>query len=172
MTLAKEIITNFFQQKGEPAHFDQLFEATISELAHQNALAVDIFLEKENQFASETERLLESLFEQRDFLQRVGGGTASLDTGIWWLTQPGQTEPPLIDRLEQIVVRHLIQNSETTSRDVKMAAYEALPGIFTPGHDDLLNCLESYGDLIDPDSHLWRLRESDQPASQIGRAHV
>ena len=60
MTLAKEIITNFFQQKGEPAHFDQLFEATISELAHQNALAVDIFLEKENQFASETERLLES----------------------------------------------------------------------------------------------------------------
>lgn len=166
MSLAKEIITAYLQQKGEPAHFDQIFEATISELAHQNALAVDIFLEKENQFASETERLLESLFEQRDFLQRVGGGTASLDTGIWWLTQPGQTEPPLIDRLEQIVVRHLIQNSETTSRDVKMAAYEALPGIFTPGHDDLLNCLESYGDLIDPDSHLWRLRESDQPATR------
>ena len=164
--LAKEVITSFFQQKGEPAHFDQVFEGAIVELAAQNALAVDIFLEKENQFASETERLLESLFEQRDFLQRVGGGTASLDTGIWWLTHPDQMEPPLIDRLEQIVVRHLIQNSETTSKAVKVAAYAEMPGIFTPSHDDLLNCLESYADLVDPDSHLWRLRESDQPATR------
>ncbi len=164
LTRAKEIITNYLQQKGEPAHFDLIFEATISELASQNALAVEIFQDKENQFASETERFLESLFEQRDFLQRVGGGTASLDTGIWWLTNPGEMEPPLIDRLEQIVVRDLIQRGKTTSNEVKQAAYEALPGMFTPNHDDLLNCLESYADLIDPDSHTWQLRESDQPA--------
>ena len=164
--LAREIITDFFHQKGEPAHFEQVFEATISELAQKNALAIEIFLEKENQFASETERLLESLFEQRDFLQRVGGGMASLDTGIWWLTTPGETEAPLIDRLEQFVVRHLIKHSETTSNEVKLAAYEAFPGIFTPSHDELLNCLESYADLIDPDLHQWRLRDPDQPATR------
>ena len=164
LSLARQIIADFFREKGEPAHFDLIFEAAISELANQNALAIDIFQEKENQFASETERLLDSLFEQRDFLQRVGGGTASLDTGIWWLTHPGEPKPPLIDRLEQVVVRHLIRQPETSSTAIKKAAYEALPGIFTPEHDDLLNCLESYADLIDPDSHLWRLRESEQPA--------
>jgi hypothetical protein len=166
LTLARQIIADYFREKGEPAHFEMVFEAAISELANQNALAIDIFQQKENQFASETERLLDSLFEQRDFLQRVGGGTASLDTGIWWLTHPGDPRPPLIDRLEQVVVRHLIRHPETSSEAIKEAAYEALPGIFTPEHDDLLNCLESYANLIDPDSHLWRLRESEQPAAR------
>ena len=166
LALARHIIADFLKEKGEPAHFELIFEAAISELANQNALAVNIFLEKENQFASETEHLLDSLFEQRNFLQRVGGGTASLETGIWWLTNPGESDPPLIDRLEQVVVRHLIRQPETSAEAIKKAAYQALPGIFTPEHDDLLNCLESYADLIDPDSHLWRLRESEQPSAR------
>lgn len=166
LSLTQQIIRDFLRKKGESAHFDLIFEAAISELANRNALAVDIFQEKENQFASETERLLETLFEQGNFLKRVGGGTASLDTGIWWLTNPGETEPPLIDRLEKVIVRHLIKEPKTSAEAIKKAAYQALPGVFTPEHDDLLNCLESYADLIDPDTHLWSLRDSEQPSAR------
>lgn len=164
--LAKQAVTDYFLEKGEPAHFEELYAAVLAALAHKNALAMDIFMQNENQVASETAHLIESLFEQRSFLQRVGGGTASFETGIWWLAYPGDAKEPLIDRLEQVVVRHLIKAGKTTSNEVKAAAYEALQGVFTPSHDDLLNCLESYAELTDPKAHLWTLRESDQPAAR------
>ena len=164
--LAKQAIRDYFKEKGEPAHFEEVYAATVAALAQQNALAMDIFLQNENQAASETERLIESLFEQRSFLQRVGGGTASLETGIWWPAYPEADSEPLIDQLEQVVVRHLVKTGETSSKAVKQAAYEALPGVFTPDHEDLLNCLESYAELSDPESHVWTLRDSDQPATR------
>lgn len=164
--LAKQAVRDYFKAKGEPAHFEEVYAATVSTLAHQNALALDIFLQNENQAASETERLIESLFDQRSFLQRVGGGTASLETGIWWPAYPDESSEPLIDRLEQVVVRHLVKTGRTSSEEIKQAAYTALPGVFTPNHEDLLNCLESYAELIDPDSHIWALRDSDQPAAR------
>jgi hypothetical protein len=162
--LAKQAITQYFHDKGEPAHYEELFSAIVTSLAAQNALAMDIFLQNENQAASETEHLIESLFNQRAFLQRVGGGTASLETGIWWLAYPGDTEEPLIDRLEQVIVRHLIKTGKATSNQIRDAVLAELTGIFTPNHSDVLNCLESYADLTDPETHAWTLRDSERPA--------
>ncbi len=166
LEIARQKVIQYLTEKGEPAHFEQVHAAAITNLAHENALAIDVFLENENQFASETERLLETLFEERGFLERVGGGTASLDTGIWWLADPENPEQPLIDRLEQVVVRYLVQHGSATAEQVKQSAYEALPGIFTPTYDDLLNCLESYAELAEPGSHLWVLRDADLPAAR------
>jgi hypothetical protein len=164
--LAKQAITEYFHTKGEPAHYEELFSAIVTSLAAQNALAMDIFLQNENQAASETEHLIESLFNQRAFLQRVGGGTASLETGIWWLAYPGDTKEPLIDRLEQVIVRHLIKAGKATSNQIRDAVLNELTGIFTPNHSDVLNCLESYADLTDPETHLWTLRDTERPAAR------
>ncbi len=166
LSFARQAIVEYLNEKGESAHFEQIHAAAIIDLAHRNALAIDTFMENENQFASETERLLETLFEERGFLERVGGGTASPETGIWWLANPGEPEEPLIDRLEKVVVRFLIDQGSASAEQIKHNAYQKLQGIFTPDHDDLLNCLESYAELVEPNSHLWHLRESDRPAAR------
>jgi hypothetical protein len=163
LDIARQKVFEYLQEKGESAHFEQIHAAAVTNLAHKNALAVDIFLENENLFTSETEHLLETLFEERGLLERVGGGIASHETGIWWLINPENPQPPLIDRLEQVIVRYLVQEGSVEAEQVKLAAYEALPGIFTPSHEDLINCLESYAELTKPGSHRWTLRESDRP---------
>lgn len=163
LSISRQAIVEYLTEKGESAHFEQIHAAAITNLANKNELAIDIFLETENQFASETEHLLETLFEERGFLERVGGGTASLETGIWWLVNPGETKQPLIDRLEKVVVNCLIEGGPISAEQIKANAYQELQGIFTPDHDDLLNCLESYAVLVEPDSHQWRLQESDRP---------
>jgi hypothetical protein len=163
---ARQAASDYLHQRGEPAHFDSVHAAIITELAHGNMLSIDTFMENENQFASETERLLETVFQEHDLLTRVGGGTASVDTGIWWLESPANPKPPLIDRLEEIVIQHLINNGQTTADELKQVVYEKLTGIFTPSHDDLLNCLESYAELVDPETHLWQLQEGERPEAR------
>lgn len=163
---ARESIREYLQKNGEPANYDLIYTAAIADLAHRNKLAVDIFLENENQFASETNSLINLIFEESELLVRVGGGTASLDTGIWWLTDPSHCEEPLIDRLERHIVRQLIHQKTITLLALTQAVFEAFPGVQTPTREDILCCLESYGQPITPESQAWQLRTADQPAAR------
>jgi hypothetical protein len=38
--------------------------------------------------------------------------------------------------------------------------------LFTPKEHDVLNCLESYADLVDPERHRWLLREAEKPEAR------
>jgi hypothetical protein len=69
----------------------------------------------------------------------------------------------MIDRLEAQIYEHLVSTRTTTAIEVKKEAFQAFPGIFTPTDSELLNCLESYADLIDDAEHIWRLRDSELP---------
>jgi hypothetical protein len=160
---ARKTAEKYLQKKGEPASYQQIQAAVITHLASRNALVLNTFKENENQFTSETQRHLDMVFQSPDLLMRIGGGTASLDTGIWWLQNPPATFTPLIDRVEKIIVRHLIDQSPTSSLEVSHAVHTALPGIFTPSNPSILNCLDSYGDLSDQEAHIWTLKEADNP---------
>ena len=160
---AHQRINEYLTKKGEPASYQQIHSATISGLAHQNKLAIEIFLQNPNHGASETQKWLESFFEVGGELTRINGESSSIETGDWWLSHPAHTAVPLIDRIEEVIVRHLIKEKKTSALDVKEHVYQAFPGIFTPDDAILLNCLESYADLIDQEKHIWQLRESEQP---------
>lgn len=166
LAIARIGIETFLQQKGEPADYQSVHAAAVTALANHNALAIDIFLETEAQVTSEIQKLIETLFEERGFLIRVGGGTASLETGIWWLETPGETNPPSIDRLEKVVVRHLIEHESTSTQALIADAWGALPGLLTPEHMDLFCCLDSYGEKVPPNPQGWQLRSSDIPAAR------
>jgi hypothetical protein len=163
---AKFFILDYLRTKGEPAEYDLIHTAITSGLAHKNHLAVDIFLQNINQGTSETQKWLESHFINNADLIRIGGTTASLETGDWWLSNPRDTDSPLIDRVEEQIVRLLIDKQEITAKDLEEDIYQSFKGIFTPEDDIILNCLESYADLIDPEMHLWRLRDSEQPSAR------
>jgi hypothetical protein len=163
---AREAITTYLQEKGEPASYQQAHAAAITHLANENRLAVDTLLENPNLAASETNSLIETLFKEPGFLTHIGKGGASLETGDWWLAggmEPGLT---LIDHVEGVILQHLVESITTSSSDVKSSVYQALPGLFTPEDEVLLNCLDSYADLIDETQHHWVLRDSELPTAR------
>jgi hypothetical protein len=69
----------------------------------------------------------------------------------------------LIDRVEETLLKHLFEVKETTAQELKTFVYQTFPGRYTPEDKVLLNCLESYAELIDEQKHLWRLRENEKP---------
>ena len=164
--IAREKVVAYLHEKGEPASYQQVHAAAVSGLAHENKLAVDKFLQNPHQATSETQKWVESLFQNSNFLTHIAGEKASHETGDWWLTHPSNPQVPLMDRVEERIIHHLIERRMTTAEAVKEAVYKAFPGILTPEDILLLNCLESYADLVDPQSHLWKLRDSEDPAAR------
>lgn len=166
LSAAREAARAYLQKKGEPASFQQVHAAIITALAGESKLGIEVLLENINQGTSETQRWLETLFNEADFLTRVTGDAASLETGDWWLTHPQPVKMRLIDTLEEQIYHHLISSPTTNAETVKKIAYGALPGIFTPDDDMILNCLASYASLVDPEAHLWTLRQEETPQAR------
>jgi hypothetical protein len=162
LSTAREKVNEYLKQKGEPANYQQIHTAAISGLAKENKLAIDIFLQNPNSAASETEKSIESLFTEEGLLERVGGGKASIETGEWWLKNPANIHRPLIDRIEEKLLEFLVEKKELSARKIKELIYKSFQGLFTPEDKVILNCLESYADLIDQEYHLWKLKENEQ----------
>ena len=163
---ARQNIKKFLKDKGEPASYQQIHAAAVTGLANKTRLANDIFLEKTNQAASETQRWIENPFQDRNFLIRVAGGTASLDTGDWWLADGEGTDIPLIDRVEAFILNKLNTSETLTAQSLKEEICRVFVGILTPTDEMLVNCLESYADHVDPEKHNWKLREGESPAAR------
>ena len=161
LNLARDSIQTYLTKKGEPAPFQSIHTAAITSLSAQKMLAVDIFLENENQMTSETEKLVETLFTERGFLTRVAGGTASLETGDWWLAGQAKEHPPLIDRLEKLIVQHVIREKTTNVEKLRAAIFPVFPGVYTPTREEVMNCLLSYTEPMDSDPLSWTLKDSD-----------
>jgi len=159
--LARETIREYLLKKGEPAPFQSIHTAAITGLAAKNMLAVDTFLENENQMTSETEKLLETLFNERAFLTRVAGGTASLETGDWWLAGQKEEQTPLIDRLEKVIIQLVIREKSTNIEQLRSAIFSTFPGIYTPTREEVFNCLLSYTNPQENGLSSWALKESD-----------
>lgn len=155
---------NYLEEKGEPADFQALHTAIVTGLAHENQLALDIFMQNRHQSTSETQKWIENILQNADLLVRISSGSTSLETGEWWIKDPSGAAPPLIDRVEEFIVRHLIENTTTTASTLKAALFQAFPGLHTPQDLTILNCLESYAELMNPEEHLWQLRETEYPA--------
>ena len=163
---AKTAARSFFEEKGEPASYQQVHAAMLTGLAHQNELAMEVFLQNRNQSASETQKLLEGIFREPALLAQVGEETASLETADFWLNNPQEPQPPLIDRIEEQIVRLLVSEDALSSEEIRTKINLAFPGLFTPSEEMVLNCLESYADRIDEEGHLWHLDESETPEAR------
>lgn len=166
LKIGKSAVETYLTKKGEPATYQQVHAASVTGLAHRNELVVEIFLQNKNQFTSETQKLIEAIFRERNFLIQVGDETTTLEAGDWWLTKDKGLQFPLADRVEDQIVNLLVSEEQITSERAKAVVFQALPGLFTPEENLILNCLESYADLIDRESHFWKLRENELPGSR------
>ncbi len=166
LAVAREASIDYLQTKGEPASYQQVHAAAITGMAGKTKLAIDIFLQNINQATSETQRWVETIFQDANLLTRVTGEAVTLEAGEWWLSHPKPVSLTLIDFLEEHIYGHLISTPTTTAEKVKRMAYQVLPGIFTPEDDLVLNCLASYADCVDHQNRLWALRANEDPAAR------
>jgi hypothetical protein len=163
LVTARKAAADYLLYKGEPASYQQVHAAAITGLADENKLAVGSLIENPNQAASETNSLIETVFTEPGILYHINAGSASLETGDWWLVGQDEAEMPLIDRVEQVLYDHLVNVRQSLPDEIMRVVFEELPGIFTPEREVLLSCLESYADPVDPETHLWELRDHERP---------
>jgi len=180
LSTARDAAVNYLKKKGEPATYQQIHTAVLTSMAHTNKLAINIFLQNLNQAASETQKHIETLFREQQLLAKVSDQKASIEVGDWWLNESHEVTTTLIDHLEEHIYGHLVSVGTTTAEQVKQTAYQALPGIFTPENDMILNCLSSYAactqDVSTPDENSkdigyipmqqWVLHKFDQPTAR------
>lgn len=159
-------IKRFLNTKGEPARYDRVHTAAITGLAADNQLAIDIFMQNQNQAVSETQKWIENLFKAEGFLRQFGEDSTTIESGYWYLTDLSQTEQPLADRVEEKLLQHLLDHQRIHIGDIRKIIHESFPGIYTPDNALLANCLESYAEPVDPDRQDWQLKPSDQPAAR------
>jgi hypothetical protein len=164
------------RQIGEPIGYLQLHAATLCALAQSHRL-----LTAEKPDASPAERFkqlgaaLEEAFIQPNAFSRYGGSSRALETGWWWLPEePSQRRtapieaatPPLNERVEMELVRYLQKNPGCSSEQVDQALCAIFTGLLTPSRELILECLESYGEILPPDGPGWQLRSEDAPAAR------
>ena len=162
MHVARDAVSNYLHEKGEPASYQQVHAAAVTGLAKENKLALDEFLDRPHQATSETQKWIESLFTGKDLLSHIAEEKASIESGLWWLVNPKSPQIPLVDRVEECIRLHLFENQMTTARAVKEMVYSSFPSLITLRDSLLLTCLESYAEMIDAETHQWKLRDSEK----------
>ena len=166
LEIAQEKVRSYLQEKGEPASYHQIHTAAVTGLAQERRLAINVLMQNKHQAISELQKWVESLFQEPGLIQRASAGSGPIETAQWWLEQPIEIRPPLIDRVEETIIRHLMEHHTTSAEKVRRLIYQAFPGIFTPRNSILLNCLESYAELVDPNSQTWRLRDYEKSSAR------
>jgi len=160
--IANEAARSYLQGKAEPASYQQIHAAIITKLAAENNLAAAPFMQNINQAASETQRWVDTFFAESQTLRRLESSHAALESGEWWLIDTSGAKITLADRLEKGIYYHLVNTPVTTFDQVQQAAYQLLPGIFTPENKLIFNCLSSYATLVDQQQGFWKLAKHEQ----------
>jgi hypothetical protein len=169
-------VQDHLRQTGEPASYQPLQAAALRSLAQSHRL-----LAAESPETPAAERFkqltaaLEDAFIRPNAFSRYGGGSRSLDTGLWWLpgeaaqrrsAQAAELPVSLTDRVEMEVVRTLQKNPGISAGEMDEALCAVFTGLFTPSQELIQVCLASYGVEHPAGSRLWQLRPEDVPSTR------
>ncbi|MCL4369039.1 MAG: hypothetical protein M1337_07735, partial [Actinobacteria bacterium] len=129
-----------------------------SEVAARRRLSADRPAE-ETRIATEVNDVLEAALGDRSVFVRLGPG-AEAEVGLYWLTDPGGSAPPLTERSEALILRLLRESPPMSEIEVDERVCAELAGLQTPDRRWVRTCLESYAWLDEADG-VWHLRPED-----------
>lgn len=167
----EQAITEYLQQRGEPAAYLDLHATALSSLAKAHLLIPDPSATADH-ILEAIHPLLETALLARGRFARFGGSPRSFDVGLWWLdpsapqANSSTIAPPLMDRVEMEVVRLLQKTADSSFEFIDQSICRAFPELLTPPRDFIQECLNSYGEQTAPGSNQWHLRLEDQPAAR------
>jgi len=154
-------VSQYLHNCSVPSNYERLHASILQGLCLQNYLGsseggkLDLPL-------TEMYRQTDPIILDKDTFTRFGGGSASLDTGLYWLTKPAGINISLSDRVERKIEDLLHEPEPLTRSRMQNAVYETFPGLLTPSDDLLHACLDSYAELVSGEEDHWRLRSNER----------
>lgn len=158
----REAAERALQGLGEPVSYDFLHVAATLELARSRSLA-DLWTSDDAPPLTRLTDEMESLLAPGGRFERLEM-RAELESGQFWLKDPGPGEAPVSDRVERMVLETLRSHPGLTLLDAEVALCAALRGLQTPDRRLILACLESYAS--EDDRGGWHLRPEDEESQR------
>jgi hypothetical protein len=156
------------RDRGEPGPFSLLHAAAWCDLARERSLA-KLWSVEESHLLTSLGDIFEAALVDRETFIRLGEYIEP-ESGLYWLADPSEANPPLVDKVEMHVLEILRQETKLTLVEIEERVSEMLPGLLTPERRLIHACVRSYA-MQDPTQNNWRLRMEDDPASREDDCH-
>lgn len=154
----------FLIDAGEPVSFLSLF-THIGLSLYSDGLLRGQPQAQPNGTLNELEDQIEDVLRDEFHFERFYPGQ-TIDTGLFWLTEPPALYTPLIDRVEQNILENLQQFHQISNDELVKLVYESIRGLFTPDQETLDAIIQSYADLVTERSPTWVLRANESMAER------
>jgi hypothetical protein len=153
--------TQYLNDCFEPSNYDRLYASILQGLCFHDYIGSSEGGKLELPL-TEMVRQTDTIFLDKETFTRFGGGSASLDTGLYWLSKPAGNQISLSDRVEQKIEDLLHEPEPLTLSRMQQVIYDAFPGLLTPSDDLLYACLDSYSERVSGEEDHWRLRSNER----------
>lgn len=165
-TLFVEGIEACMAARAEPISYLMAYTAGIARATQSGVLfpegkppPSDAITALQNQFSK--------AISQPHTFKRYAGSAQDEERSLWYLATPPENLPlPLADRVEQTIVRTLLQHPGISRFDLENLLFQEFPGEQTPSSEWIGAVLESYGEEIADARGHWQLSPAEQPRNR------
>ncbi|MCJ7694353.1 MAG: hypothetical protein MUO40_02910 [Anaerolineaceae bacterium] len=156
----KQAGITFLTKRAEPSSYEGLHTAILAGLCKAHILG-DTYGAFKDPILTELYRHTDSIILDTDYFIRFGGGTASLDSGLFWLTNPQDLDESLSDRIEKTIRDRLQGIQVVKDEEIQELVNNLFTGMLTPERELVQICLESYADPKIDETRSWILRDNE-----------
>jgi hypothetical protein len=159
----KAAMTELLRQRGEPTPYPLLHAAVWTDLAQRRLLSASwqkVGSPPLTMVGSE----LEVALEDEGAFTRLDRWT-DVESGTYWMANPGMEAEPLADRVERLVLERLREADSISMLQLEGYVTQELRGLLTPDRDLMTVCLRAYATQVG-ENDAWVL---DQHETQDAR---
>lgn len=155
----RELISDFLNSRGEPAHFTEILLHCLSEISIANGIPIDEPALSESVF-SQIQKSISELLQDDRFAQSI---KSNLTGGsLWWLNDPKNYLPPLSEQVELFIRTLLLNEKPVNARELERMVCNKFKGCMTPSAELIHLCLESYSDPLSEDINYYLLEPDER----------
>ena len=156
----RTLITDFLNNRGEPANYLEIITHCLTELSISGKLPGSMAAVSDTLF-SEIQNELTAILRDGQFLQSFNSSQSG--GSQWWLCDTRFAQIPLSEQVELSIRDILLKKEPVDKRDVEKQICSQYRGSLTPPAELIQLCLESYADpvlkaihhyLLNPDEDL------------------
>ena len=156
-------IINYMKERSQPVEYSVLAAAAGFALATKHIYQAQIG-EASDRYTTAHNTLKTELLTAGDYIRYRGQRT--IETEIWWKKGIRVSENSTDDRIEMAVVEMLMQNQGAAFKDIQKWLNNQFPGMLAPGTELIRTILDSYGEITDPVTGIWKLTGRENPTTR------
>jgi hypothetical protein len=159
----RKAMLGHMKDRNQPVEYEVLTAAAGVALAEENFYQAQTG-ETSDRYNVTQNTLKAELVTAGDYIRFRGQRT--LETDIWWKTGLKVNRPSIDDQIELAVIEILLQTAGSSFPDLQIKLNELFPGLLTPGSELIRTILDSYGEIVDTTTGVWRLAARENPMTR------